>query len=205
MVKRPGDSLPTRSQRPGKRLSRSLSPASIQGRDSAVVGSVSATQLSICPQRIAAMTLSRGSTSTATGDGKPSCDPVAFGPLNFSNPAKGVDSVASRTSHNQPTCFRISGIPSDWCTNNLEQALQAIDPELVLTDVELSELIPACYGSTQTALLSLDSYTTYFRSFERNEERHKVIQKNGQVRLVIDKHFYDLTPMNRPTEPIVAE
>jgi hypothetical protein len=103
-------------------------------------------------------------------------------------------------------CLRISGIPADWKSNTLEQALQQIDSELKLAEVELSELFPACSDSTQVALLTLGRCTQYFKNFGRNEDKLIVIRTDGRkIRLVIDKHFYDLTPMNRPGAPIVAE
>jgi hypothetical protein len=111
-----------------------------------------------------------------------------------------------RAHDDRPTCFRISGIPSDWSIDKLGEELQKIDPELDLTDAELSAPCPACCDSTQTALLNFNRCTAYFRGFGRNEERQKVIRENGRkARLVIDKHFYDLTPLNRPNTPVVAE
>ncbi|KAA8899139.1 hypothetical protein FN846DRAFT_960911 [Sphaerosporella brunnea] len=120
------------------------------------------------------------------------------------NPLIEAHSDGSRA---QPTCFRISGIPSDWDRNKLEQALRDIDPDLDLKERdELYELCPACCESTQTALLNLERCTAYFQNFQQNEERSKVITENGRkIRLVFDKHFYDLTPMNGPATPIVAD
>lgn len=109
-------------------------------------------------------------------------------------------------SHAQATCFRISGIPFNWDSNRLRQALRDIDPELYLPPAELSELFPACCDTSQVALLTLERCTAYFQNFKHNDERQKVFAENGRkIRLVFDKHFYDLTPMNRPTTPIVVE
>jgi hypothetical protein len=106
----------------------------------------------------------------------------------------------------QPTCFRISGIPSNWDCHKLEEHLRTIDPELDLEAAELSGPFPDCYDSRQTALLNLNDCTTYFR-FTPNEERQKVITDTDRrkVRLLFDKHFYDLTPLNRAEEPIEME
>jgi hypothetical protein len=111
----------------------------------------------------------------------------------------------TRGSRDQPTCFRISGVPSSWTMANLEHAIKTIDSEFSIDEVELS-LFPACCDSTQTALLNLNYSTAYFQGFERNDERLEIIRENGRkIRLSIDKHFYDWTPMNTPQAPIVAE
>ena len=103
---------------------------------------------------------------------------------------------------NQPAIFRIFGIPHNWDSKRLGEALQTIDPELDLKRAEVSGLFPASFDSTQTALLNLSECTSYF-TFEKKTE---VIDKNGQkVYLDFDKHFYDLTPLNRPEEPIKME
>ena len=58
---------------------------------------------------------------------------------------------------------------------------------------------------TQVALLDLSKCTSYF-TFEPNQEKHKPIKENGQkVHLVLDSHFYDLTPLNRAKEPVRME
>ena len=72
-------------------------------------------------------------------------------------------------------------------------------------DAEVSGPFPDCYDPTQTALLNLNECTSYF-TFEHSQEKHKVInEKGGKVHLVLDKHFYDLTPLNRAEEPIELE
>ena len=107
----------------------------------------------------------------------------------------------------KPACFRISGIPHSWnSSERLEVALQTIDPDFDPTAAEVSGPFPDSYGSsTQTALLNLSKCTSYF-TFEPSQEKHEVISENGRkVHLVLDKHFYDLTPLNRAEEPIKIE
>ena len=42
--------------------------------------------------------------------------------------------------------------------------------------------------------------------FEPNQEKHEVISDNGKkIHLILDEHFYDLTPLNRAEEPIKME
>ena len=71
---------------------------------------------------------------------------------------------------------------------------------------KVSGLFPD-HDSTQTALLNLSGSgcTSYF-TFEPNEEKHKMVYENGRkIHQVFDKHFYDLTPLNRAEEPIKME
>ena len=103
----------------------------------------------------------------------------------------------------KPACFRISGIPSSWNSERLERELQTIDPDFDRMAAEVSGPFPDSYDfSTQTALLNLSECTPYFTF----EEKHEMISENGRrVRLVLDKRFHDLTPLNRAEEPIKIE
>ena len=98
-------------------------------------------------------------------------------------------------------CFRISGIPQDWKDDDLLGALRNIDPDLRNQKPKLS-LYPACCSSSQTALLELDA-TKYFQSLKPTGS-HETVSKT-EVILVIDSHFYGLTPLNTPDKQIVAE
>ena len=70
---------------------------------------------------------------------------------------------------------------------------------------EVSGPFPDVYEPTQVALLDLSKCTPYF-TFELNQEKHKMINENGQrIHLVLDNHFYDLTPLNRAREPARME
>jgi hypothetical protein len=101
-------------------------------------------------------------------------------------------------------CFRISGIPQDWKEDDLLGALQTIDPDLQNQESQLS-LYPACCGSSQTALLELDT-TKYFQSLGPNESYERISPPSKtQAVLTIDSDFYGLTPLNTPDKQIIAE
>jgi hypothetical protein len=106
-----------------------------------------------------------------------------------------------------PKCFRIAGVPSTWSEQDLFGALQHLDPHLKDQKHQLS-LYPAYCGSTQTALLNLDTCTKYFRDLDANKFQYEKIPEivgGTTVLLVIDCHFHDLTPLNTPEGEIVAE
>ena len=70
---------------------------------------------------------------------------------------------------------------------------------------EVSGPFPDVYDRTQVALLDLRNSTSYF-TFKPDQEKHTAIKENGQkVHLVLDNHFYDLTPLNRAEEPVKME
>ena len=133
--------------------------------------------------------------------------PAAPPELKTAQPKPGAAQLEPQpvSKQNQPTCFRISGIPLLWDSNRLEKALQNIDPEFNPRNAEISGPFPDVYDPTQVALLDLSECTSYF-IFEPNQEKHKSIKENGQkVHLVLDNHFYDLTPLNRAKEPVRME
>jgi len=200
MFKRQRDDHPVHTQRPGKLPNLSSSPASVQKFDSEAADFTSTSELSTSSRRIAVATFL--DFTPANDDPHRFTDDIARGSLASCAPSCVVE------SRRQATCFRISGIPSDWSMDDLKRKLQVIDSQLCLTDVDLSKPFPACCDSTQTALLNFDNCTEYFRKLKRNDEKQIVIRETNpdrKVRLMIDKHFYDLSPMNRPVEPIVAE
>jgi hypothetical protein len=116
----------------------------------------------------------------------------------------GKDLSATPMRNAGRKCFRIANVPSSWDTDKLLTTLKSIDPFLGDQNVELS-LYPACSDSIQTqiALLSLRNSTEYFRRLRPNDFNYEEIS-DGTV-LVIDSHFYDLTPLNFPKGDIVAE
>jgi hypothetical protein len=112
-----------------------------------------------------------------------------------------------RAHGSQPTCFRITGVPSHWGTDELEEKLKSIDPDINLTNVDLSKF-PACsyWTKTSTALLRLNRNTIYFDGWKQSEEKQILFREQGRtVRLNMDKDFYGLTPLNNPKIPITAE
>ena len=83
--------------------------------------------------------------------------------------------------------------------------MQTIDPEFDPMGAEVSGPFPDVYDRTQVALLDLKNCTSYF-TFEPDQEKHWAIKENGQkVHLVLDNHFYDLTPLNRAKESVRME
>ncbi|KAF8531694.1 hypothetical protein BDD12DRAFT_914648, partial [Trichophaea hybrida] len=135
-------------------------------------------------------------------------------PLNISGvasaeggtaPCTQSDSSQRATNTNprsQRKCFRISGLPSTWSETDLLDALHAIDPSLTRHDSRPS-VYPACYSSTQTALLHLDPYIEHLHS---NLYLH-VPESNTRAaaHLTIDSHFHNLTPLNDPSGDVVAD
>ena len=116
----------------------------------------------------------------------------------------GVDQPGPQPAP-KPACLRISGIPHHWDSERLKNELQTLDPHFDHMAAEVSGPYRDSCGSTQTALLILNECTSYF-TFEPSQERHKVIRENGwEDRLVLDKRFYDLTPLNRAEVPIKIE
>jgi hypothetical protein len=102
----------------------------------------------------------------------------------------------------RPKCFRIANVPTNWDKDVLLGALHTIDPFLKDRKFQLS-LFPGCYDLTQTALLNLSTCTEYFQSLKSNESNYK--QATDGTLLVIDDHFYDMTPLNVPEGEIIAE
>lgn len=108
--------------------------------------------------------------------------------------------------HVAPVCFRISAVPQGWLEDDLLETLQTIDPSLGNQN-DLS-LFPACCGSTQTALLNLYAHSHYFSNIDASKSRFERVPTTAAragTLLVIDRHFYDLTPLNAPGGDIHAE
>ena len=85
------------------------------------------------------------------------------------------------------------------------KALQDIDTNFDPEGAELSGPFPDSCGYTQTAVLNLNECTSYFTS-EPCRGKNEVIRENNQrVRLFLDNHFCDLTPLNRAEEPVKME
>jgi hypothetical protein len=110
---------------------------------------------------------------------------------------------------NLPTCFRITGIPSHWDQNTLEEGLRGIDRDLHPENIELSIFRACTYtATTSTALLRLQRNIKYFEGWKQRDEKQFWLCEQGgkkNVLLKIDKHFYGLTPLNNPKAPINAE
>jgi hypothetical protein len=108
-----------------------------------------------------------------------------------------------------PICFRIRGIPPHWQREDvMEHLTNHVDRDLDWNTARLSGPFPSPFGDRQCALLNLDYCTSYLstRFSDQNTEKYSVVEVNQKTfHMVIDRHFYDLTPMNKPTLPTVAE
>jgi hypothetical protein len=101
-----------------------------------------------------------------------------------------------------PVCFRISNVPPMWSEGELLQALQSSGDSLDLATRQYRlSLYPACCGSSQTALLNLQC-PGY--SWDPKSNKDQLIGREDSD-LVMDRHFYGLTPLNTPEGEIVAE
>jgi hypothetical protein len=99
-------------------------------------------------------------------------------------------------------CFRISNVPPTWNEAELLQAFQTSDDSLDFTTGQYRlSFHPACSGSSQTALLNLQCPGCSW-NIQSNED--KLIRSGGSD-IVMDRHFYGLTPLNTPEGEIVAE
>jgi hypothetical protein len=101
--------------------------------------------------------------------------------------------------------FRISNIPNTWGKDQLVQALKAEQPGFGEEQVQLS-LYQSCNGTGQTAVLYLSKCSKYFCETSAEETRFLKLPSEGStVTVSVDGHFYDLTPLNSPGSPIIAE
>jgi hypothetical protein len=99
-------------------------------------------------------------------------------------------------------CFRISNVPPMWNKAELLQAFQSSDDSLDLATSQYRlSFYPACSGPSQTAILNLQ-YPG--RSWNLQSNENKLIRREGKD-IVVDRHFYGLTPLNTPEDEIVAE
>ncbi|KAF8539485.1 hypothetical protein BDD12DRAFT_882260 [Trichophaea hybrida] len=109
----------------------------------------------------------------------------------------------THTSNLGLRCFRIANVPPGWSEDMLLAALGDADP--LLKDQKPQISLYPCIDSTetQTALLSLGTCTEYFRWLMPDDFNY--FKTSDGTLLVIDSHFYDLTPLNSPKGEIVAD
>ncbi|KAI5843708.1 hypothetical protein BZA05DRAFT_179670 [Tricharina praecox] len=114
-------------------------------------------------------------------------------------PQSGSESAAIKWK-----CFRISNVPSEWSEDDLLGYLGKLDASLgnLAADGSRLSLYPACSGPDRVALLNVKNCPEYFRRI-RPGESNSVQQPDSD--LVIDSHFYSLTPLNNPEGSIVAD
>jgi hypothetical protein len=194
-----GDHL-ARDLPPAKRHSPSSSPAPVDRLRPELVTSTSTIQLAQpqLPRRTVTSTSRLGLTKDENI--LPHADPAARSSLPSDADHRGRS--ITRTCNAGPKCFRIANVPSSWNKDTLLAALKTVDPFIEDQNPELS-LYP-CLDSTrtQTALLNWGTCTEYFDCFKRND--FNCVQIKDEI-LVIDSHFYDLTPLNSPEGEIIAE
>jgi hypothetical protein len=129
--------------------------------------------------------------------GKYELPPDAEGRASFERVVKTAKDSLNLDEKPRSKCFRISGIPSSWRTDDIFRALQSIDPSLEFQNHQLS-LYPACVGSKKIALIQLNS---------SEDCQYLPIPEStsNTVVLTIDSQFHDLTPLNIPTGDVIAE
>ena len=117
---------------------------------------------------------------------------------------RGSSSISAAKPRLAPVCFRISNVPPKWDEGDLLQAFQTSDDDdslnLATGQYQLS-FYPACSGSSRTALLNLQCPGC---SWNLQSNEVKLIRREGSD-IVMDRHFYGLTPLNTPEGEIVAE
>jgi hypothetical protein len=122
-------------------------------------------------------------------------------PTGESNAEEGIRKVESIQKGPKPMCIRISGIPKDWSKADLLTVLRTFDPSLAPVEKQYSiSVYPSCYGRDNTALLNVEIGANI-------AERLKM---GGGIDipscdLILDSHFYGLTPLNTPQGGILAE
>jgi hypothetical protein len=104
--------------------------------------------------------------------------------------------------------FRISGIPLNWTEDDVLDALKSVDATRTLAIQKCHvALYPACYGSFQTGLLNTDSSLQQFSAIDEDGDGVVLELSTQDIvhDLFIDRHFYDLTPLNTPRNDVFAE
>jgi hypothetical protein len=112
---------------------------------------------------------------------------------------------ASKNTSLRTRCFRTSDIPGTWGKEHLVQAIKTKDPAFDEEKAQVS-LYPSCNGTGQTALLYLSQRSKLFQNLETEETTYlSISSEDSTVNVTIDSHFYDITPLNSPGSPIIAE
>jgi hypothetical protein len=118
----------------------------------------------------------------------------------------------SRKFIKEPKCFRISDVPSTWNNDDLLDFLRKVDGSLATMTLRGDQLslYPACCGSGKTALLNLNlnDCPRFFHSLKPSDSEYvqtRYGSSQEESGLVIDRHFYGLTPLNTPEGEVIAE
>ncbi|KAF8243669.1 hypothetical protein K440DRAFT_38565 [Wilcoxina mikolae CBS 423.85] len=117
-----------------------------------------------------------------------------------------ISSSAISLSRHKPKCFRIGNVPKAWTKATLLSQLQKIDSffqQWGHSDDQLS-LFPSCHNrSTQTALLNIPGCPESVEQRLKPSETSYIPTLDG-IDLVIDSHFYGLTPLSG-SQNVVAD
>ncbi|KAF8537282.1 hypothetical protein BDD12DRAFT_982249 [Trichophaea hybrida] len=108
-------------------------------------------------------------------------------------------------------CFRISAVPITWDRDDLLESLRELS--LLFEELDSGDqlsLYPDCFDSNskQTALLNFKRCPAPFLQLPLNDTSGFPVsdKKSGEVvDLLINSHFYNLTPLNVPGEEVVAD
>lgn len=103
-------------------------------------------------------------------------------------------------------CFRLSDIPSTWTE---DKVLGILEEKCNLTRSPSTRLtlLPSIHDSQfQVGLLSIQRLRDFVDSFAPKEhDNYRRHVQCGDVQIIIDRHFYGLTPLNNPGIAPVAE
>jgi hypothetical protein len=116
----------------------------------------------------------------------------------------GIGPAPQAAIDTSPTtrCFRISDIPSTWSEDCLVKVMKSTDPGFDEGMAKIS-LYPSCNGTGKTALLYLSERSELVQHLQT--EKTTYLSEDPPINIVIDSNFYDLTPLNTPKSPIIAE
>jgi len=104
---------------------------------------------------------------------------------------------AVRTPTQSTTCFRISNVPEEWSKEKLLQILEQLEgPNSSDHPTGRLWLYPACCDSSQTALWSC-TQSRALHDLGLEKKKYIPLEEEDDD-LVIDRHFYGLTPLNTP-------
>lgn len=102
-------------------------------------------------------------------------------------------------------------MPQSWDKNQLLSCLRKSDESLRDLDARNLSLYPGCSGLRKTALLIMNGVPTFFLPLETNSKNEIFISAvededdEKGFKLGIDCDLYNLTPLNKPGEDVIAE
>ncbi len=111
--------------------------------------------------------------------------------------------LQQRTPNSGAIFFRIKGIPRDWSKKDLLESLRKIDSSFQRWDPDRDQLSlnPSCYGSGQTAIVNARSTIEFLQNIGPEDSKYIRTSRSisdENIYLLIERHFYNLTPLNTP-------